>query len=420
MLQPATRRATPRRVFVVYDFSIPMVKEFLAAASIRATEQGVILSVPGVDDLPPGAIWNNYVQSELLSADIIVAFVDLPNANVGFEIGYALSLKKPVRLFHLSGDSGKWTRQSALAGITRVNLDISTDTSGNSKSLDQFFTHLSDEAPLDHFTITDSKTASNMVLIGTDDESFLEESRPAFLGDWSVTAGNLSLNHLMTATRGSKSRIYWIICPLTSRNSEMRDGPANAACSVIAGYAFASDCLGLVVTIGGAREVADILTIDIRVNSNWSAIETIQRAAVAILEPVIRARWNSYVSLNWWSEHHDNDESDVGFQVDQNVKLLGERDRKDNWRDLKGETAFTHLQIGSSRAGLTGQAEAILDSGDWKPEDRESLMQRLTGDQSPVITRLVLTADAGVGKSANLAWMYHELNRRKIYAFQFD
>ena len=43
-----------------------------------------------------GAVRKNIVQPGIKECDRLLAFVDLPNANVGFEVGYGLGLGKAV------------------------------------------------------------------------------------------------------------------------------------------------------------------------------------------------------------------------------------------------------------------------------------------------------------------------------------
>lgn len=96
-----------QRVFVVWDLEL---------RDELQTDLELLKKRPGGDydvqvlgiDTPPGQIWNDQVRAGIAAADFVLAFVDLANANVGFEIGYALGLGKPVRLARRRPALPKW------------------------------------------------------------------------------------------------------------------------------------------------------------------------------------------------------------------------------------------------------------------------------------------------------------------------
>ena len=87
--------AQKRLAYVIYDFSIKRgLKDNLIAASAHFDRlPGTTVRVAFPDDRAPGGqgeIWSNIVLLKLHEASQVIAYVDKPNANVGFEIGYAL------------------------------------------------------------------------------------------------------------------------------------------------------------------------------------------------------------------------------------------------------------------------------------------------------------------------------------------
>ena len=86
----------PRRqlVYILYDFTIKRgLKDNLIAARSHFEKlpgAEVRVDFPGPEKRDQGEIWSNIVQPKLEEAVHVIAYVDMPNANVGYEIGYAL------------------------------------------------------------------------------------------------------------------------------------------------------------------------------------------------------------------------------------------------------------------------------------------------------------------------------------------
>src|SRR5262245_12655838 len=87
------------KTFIAYDFEIGgTLPHNLAGVSAKPPD-GCVVKWPGSPDgLTQGSIWKTIVQPEIRTCDRLLAFVDLPNANVGFEVGYGLGLGKGVGL----------------------------------------------------------------------------------------------------------------------------------------------------------------------------------------------------------------------------------------------------------------------------------------------------------------------------------
>ena len=55
-----------------------------------------------------GAIWRDIVEPGIDRCERLAAYVDLPNANVGFEVGYALGRRKAVALLRVRPELPTW------------------------------------------------------------------------------------------------------------------------------------------------------------------------------------------------------------------------------------------------------------------------------------------------------------------------
>ena len=87
-------RRRPRLVYIIHDFTIKAgLKDNLIAAgdhfkNLPSARTRVEFPDPKAAD--QGEIWTSIVRPKLDEAAHVIAYVDKPNANVGFEIGYAL------------------------------------------------------------------------------------------------------------------------------------------------------------------------------------------------------------------------------------------------------------------------------------------------------------------------------------------
>ena len=102
------------------------------------------------------------------------------------------------------------------------------------------------------------------------------------------------------------------------------------------------------------------------------------------------------------------------FIADQGMRLL----MADNpWKYLIPE-AFRGRRM--ERGGL--QEDTGGEEGPWQPVDRSAVaLDRVSAEDSMRISlhRLVVTTDAGIGKTTNLGWMYQRINQLDSQAVAF-
>lgn len=112
----------PTRAFIAYDFALIAGTSFAnVLEDAKATQpSGLDIHYPGDDGSPreQGTIGSSLVKAQIDATDKFIAFVDLPNANVGFEIGYACGVGKPVGVYRLAA-SPAWTLPAPGDGTDR-------------------------------------------------------------------------------------------------------------------------------------------------------------------------------------------------------------------------------------------------------------------------------------------------------------
>jgi hypothetical protein len=95
--------ADPERVFVVWDSTIDGMRNILTVLR-DDPPAGFAVDALGLDS-GSGTIWAGNVEPGIANAANVLAIVNKPNANVGYEIGFALGRNKGVRLV-------AWTKQT--------------------------------------------------------------------------------------------------------------------------------------------------------------------------------------------------------------------------------------------------------------------------------------------------------------------
>jgi hypothetical protein len=108
----------PEMVYVLYDFRISGLLPANLSLLKDNPPTGFTVEYPHpTTGMAQGEIWRNIVKPQLDMAWRVIAFVDLPNANVGFEVGYALGQRKPVALASYKSTYPAWLQQSPFKGF---------------------------------------------------------------------------------------------------------------------------------------------------------------------------------------------------------------------------------------------------------------------------------------------------------------
>lgn len=253
-----TRGQAPTRVFVAYDFEIGGTLTDDLDAVADNPPPGYLVDWPGdAKGRKQGNIWAHKVRPGIGESDRLVAFVDLPNANVGFEVGYALGLGKAVALARIEEGIPAWLRRPPFNGY--------------------LFERISGVALLRELVAREEKDwvpPPRPPRVGKDvlhlcpwqsGESYRQLARRRWR---ELPPDGWALEDLTELLEGV-GRVVWIIAP-HNEGPQGRDGTENAALSVVAGFLYALDGVNLEVFVRtGARPVADILSHAWRFGSRW-------------------------------------------------------------------------------------------------------------------------------------------------------
>jgi tetratricopeptide (TPR) repeat protein len=240
----------PTRVFIAYDFEIGGTLPFnLARVSARAPE-GHIVDWPGdPDGATQGAIWKTIVQSGIGRCDRLLAFVDLPNANVGFEVGYGLGLGKAVALARVQPTLPAWLGQPPFHGFLCPLLETPDEIR------DEVRSPLKDWIQL---PIAPQRGTGTLVLCPSKSGAAFLEMLPDDWG-WRILPKSGWDLHGIPELLSGIGTVIWVIAP-HHEGPAGRDGRENAALSVIAGYAEARPEIELrVLQAKNARVVVDVV-----------------------------------------------------------------------------------------------------------------------------------------------------------------
>lgn len=237
----------PRKVFIAYDFEIKgTLPANLEAVKLKPPEDFEVEWPGSQGDMSQGAIWKDIVHPRIGWCDRLLAFVDLPNANLSFELGYALGSAKPVALARVRPDLPAWLGKPPLNGFICEKASTPTE-----------IRHLL--AQEGWVSQPERPTPGDGVLLlcpHRTGEAYLEEIDPAW--GWRQTkkhGWDLYAIHELFSDIG---RVVWIIAP-HDEGPTGRDGEENAALAILAGYAHAQRLPIDVFQQTDTRTVADVV-----------------------------------------------------------------------------------------------------------------------------------------------------------------
>jgi tetratricopeptide (TPR) repeat protein len=233
-----------KRIFIARDFEIKEDVEGDCEFAQRNLPVGCELDWAGEPSgKQQGAIWNDRVRPAIQEASHVISYVDLPNANVGFEIGYALGCGKGVALARKRGDIPEWLNQPPFSGFFCSSVQhggdlvkqIESDKNWKTISLPNRGGHILSLCPPE---------------AGYNYLDLLDKNwRRLPPEGWSLD----TLPELLAGIGG----VLWLIVP--HNEGEMgRDGKENAAASVVAGFAEGFGLKVIVLKHAKARRVQDV------------------------------------------------------------------------------------------------------------------------------------------------------------------
>lgn len=225
------------RLFTIWDFSsgggMPLTLESLQDDYPDGFSH---VEVPGLRPRT-GTILEDLVLPGIGRADRVLAWVDRPNANVGFEIGLAVGLGKPLALAYQGVALPSWLGLPPLANHLVQRVD-GVDALHKLLPKDEIWlrsepvTSAGVDADVEGVLFLCPKEGGGQACRRRVDKLGLPWKRPP--------SHNFVLSELPDLFAGV-GRVIWTLCSFPTGTQE-RDGAENAALAVIAGF-FAGGCV---------------------------------------------------------------------------------------------------------------------------------------------------------------------------------
>jgi V8-like Glu-specific endopeptidase len=216
-----------RTVFVIRDFevdkSVGLALQFLA----QYPQPGTKLSVPGIPgSAEQGRLIEDVVDPALAQSQYVISFMDTPNANVGFELGFALGSDRHVALVCAASELPQWLNAAPLSGylvakgvqlpklqkIIELGEHVNVDGSPRSGTDLLFLSPHADEGLVGHALVT---------------RLYPDWRSPERTG-WKLQDLPRQLDRV--------GEVVWLITPF-AEGADRKDGQGNSLNAVIAGYA---------------------------------------------------------------------------------------------------------------------------------------------------------------------------------------
>ncbi|MBL8693113.1 MAG: SUMF1/EgtB/PvdO family nonheme iron enzyme [Planctomycetes bacterium] len=237
-----------KRVFVAYDFQNRSFRSELSLLTDPAEHPpGVFIDIPGLEEVASGQLWKAQVEPRIRNADAVLALVDSPNANVCFEIGFALGLGLPVRLMCHGENFPEWASLAPLTGqliangveFAKVKEHAALAASASERHLKIHLTPVT--PPKIPFRVlalgwSEGSAMSSLLQKGVPAECVIRES-PATLEDLPSFADGIS-------------KLIWIPTMRPAKEERLRHGIHNSSAAILAGFAMARKA-DLQIWLGG-------------------------------------------------------------------------------------------------------------------------------------------------------------------------
>ncbi len=232
--------------FVAWDTQLVSLHDTLA----RLRKGGDVRVRPLLGDRGYGRLWDDAVAVDLAAADRVLAIVDEPNANMAFELGYALGLGKPYALLTAGEARPAW-----LAGALLKDLLVNPDgediaTIRRVLADPRWGPPLPCPPPGSEPRVLLPRTRTS----GTVAEQLGEAFHPRLVLDFPATLARLS------ESLRDVGRVAWVLPP--SSVNKRRHGEEIAAAAVVAGYAYATGRALTVLRSKAAEPLVDVAHLE--------------------------------------------------------------------------------------------------------------------------------------------------------------
>jgi hypothetical protein len=323
-----------KRIFIAYDFEIKkgLIGDFQYVK--RNQPEGVEVDWAGrPEGMSQGEIWRNRVRPAIDSASRFVAYVDLPNANVGFEIGYALGHGegKEVALARVNPSLPDWLNSPPFNGFFCPFMQSGKDLLQQLNSDSWFKSLVRPELGKKILLLCPPISGFNFI-------DLIKDNYPTWL---QLPEDGWSLNDLPEKLQGVGA-VVWLIVP-HREGREARDGQENAAASVVAGFTQACGMHLKVLRHTEARGVADVAPQALEFESDDQVLEHLKRVVQELEALLVKRAPETAPEVPTFSRPY------VGFPPELDTAIL--RDRFIGRGRLLGDLADALRGLVSRRAG---------------------------------------------------------------------
>jgi hypothetical protein len=229
--------------FVVWDFETHALRVPLESL-VTHVDAELLFVVPGLGATDAGDLFRATVLPGIANADRVVAVVQRPNANVGFEIGLALGLGKPVLLLAWGKERPLWLNARPFAGSFVESIESARELRAKAASSLGLQLEPADAKPGAAFTLALCATTAEA------DACRQETSINA--ASWSepptTPFGFEDLEHRFA----SVDRVIWTVAAHAD-GSDDRDGAENTTLAAIAGWFLGRELRGSTLTLDAER-----------------------------------------------------------------------------------------------------------------------------------------------------------------------
>ena len=250
-----TNPSPTRRVFIAWDSAQQNELASLLELLQESPNEGCGENEPRLEVRAPmledrgGDLWD-VVADDVEWSDGVMAFVDRPNANVTFEVGYALGLGKLVWLVHHAAAVPSWTDREPFRG----QLMRQVSSAAQARKLLRSSERLTLRVP--KVPAHGGRTIVLCPATGAG-EDVREVVQKALRDDAPLFDPFAQTFHDLPLQLAGVERVLWLLTGYP-RGGDERDGRENAALAAVAGFLHAHGRELVVLQHAGARRVADV------------------------------------------------------------------------------------------------------------------------------------------------------------------
>ncbi len=391
------------RIFIAWDSEIPSIRHSFERLQ-KSPPPEFTIEVLGVGGSAyHGAVLEDTLEPAIERADRVLALVDRPNANMGFELGLALGRRKPAAIAHAGLDLPSWLELAPFSGhlvcpggeiekLRKIIVDRGTDER-------PWIQAPADPPPGD---------ATILLCPRAGDGSAVREHLADVFGDWNLLElRSWSIRDLTRKLAGVR-RVVWVIT--TPPQGSIRDGEENACASVVAGFAYGRGIELHVMRSDESRSILDVANLGVEFSSLDDLVEQLAERTATTAETAGRLEGQPAL-VSRWRAHC--------LRVHREIPIVGYRDHKKFILDI--EKIYVPLAISSMEALRTPHGSVNRES--WSEDELVSQradvgvdgafchLEKQIAEGQP-LRGLSIVGDPGSGKTTLLQHIFCKVSRQ--------